>query len=300
MGFRCGMVTVVGKPNVGKSTLINLVVGHKVSIVSDKPQTTRRQARGVATTDDYQIVFVDTPGMHEPHTQMGRLLNETARTALHQVDLVLIMVDASKMPSKEDKRLAGILAEEKVYDRSRTLLCLNKMDLLKAESVERNYNAYTELFPAEELMMTSLTRENNVDKLVDLIVQRLPEGPALYEEDDYTDQPMRFLAGEFIREKALQATRQEVPHAIAVQIESWTEDRPGLLVISAVILVEKDGQKGILIGKKGAMLTKMGAAARKDIEELTGKRVFLELFIKVRDNWRGNMGILRELDYFSS
>jgi GTP-binding protein Era len=293
------MVSVIGKPNVGKSTFINLVVGHKVSIVSDKPQTTRRRAVGIATTDNWQIVFVDTPGMHEPHTAMGRLLNEAARSALADVDMVLVMVDASRMPGKEDKALAAILREEGVFERKTVILCLNKMDLLEARNVERNFNAFSELFPAKEVMMTSLIRKDNVDKLVSLVVSHLPEGEPMYDGDDYTDQPMRFLAAEFIREKALRLTREEVPHALAVQIESWEEEGPNRLAISAVILLEREGQKGILIGKGGAMLKKIGSEARKDIEDMTGQRVFLELFVKVRENWRGNMGILRELDYFA-
>jgi len=172
------------------------------------------------------------------------------------------------------------------------------MDSLKAESVQRNYDAYTELFPAPFIMMTSLTKRQNVDKLLDGLVEALPEGPPLFPDDEFTDQSVRFMAAEFIREKALQLTRQEVPHALAVSIAQW-EEHQGRLVIASDILVEKEGQKAILIGKKGSMLKEIGTKSRLEIEELTGQKVFLELFVKVRDNWRSNMSILNELDYFT-
>lgn len=295
---RCGTIAVIGRPNVGKSTLVNQVVGQKVSIVSDKAQTTRRRVMGVATEQDWQIIFLDTPGLHEAHTQLNKLLNESARSAIPEADVILIMVDSSRMPTKDDKALAEILKKENVYGKKKTLLCLNKMDALKAESVQRNYDTYTELFPAPFIMMTSLTKRHNVDKLVEALVESIPEGPALFPEDEYTDQSVRFMAAEFIREKALQLTREEVPHALAVTVAQW-EEHNGRLVISVDILVEKEGQKAILIGKKGSMLKEIGSKARLEIEELTGQKVFLELFVKVRDNWRGNMAILNELDYFT-
>ncbi len=295
---RCGTIAVIGRPNVGKSTLVNQVVGQKVSIVSDKAQTTRRKVMGIATEEDYQIIFVDTPGLHEAHTQMNKLLNEAARSAIPDADLVLIMVDVSRMPTKDDKALAEILQKEGVYGKKPVFLCMNKMDQLQAASVQRNYDTYSELFPAPFIMMTSLTKRQNVSKLISALVEALPEGPALFPEDEYTDQPVRFMVAEFVREKALQLTRQEVPHALAVSIAQW-EDEGFRIVISVDILVEREGQKAILIGKGGAMLKEIGTKARLEIEELTGKKVYLELFVKVRDNWRGNMAILNELDYFA-
>lgn len=295
---RCGTVAVIGRPNVGKSTLVNQIVGQKVSIVSDKAQTTRRRVIGIATEPDWQIIFLDTPGLHEAHTQLNRLLNESARSAIPEADVILIMVDSSRMPTKDDRILADILKKEGVFAKKKTLLCMNKMDSLKAESVQRNYDAYTELFPAPFLMMTSLTKRQNVDKLLAGLLDALPEGPALFPEDEFTDQSVRFMAAEFVREKALQLTRQEVPHALAISIAQW-EEHQGRLVISADILVEKEGQKAILIGKKGSMLKEIGTKARLEIEELTGQKVFLELFVKVRDNWRSNLTILNELDYFT-
>jgi GTP-binding protein Era len=295
MSFRSGVVAVVGRPNVGKSTLVNAVVGQKVSIVSNKAQTTRRRIMGVYTTDEVQIVFVDTPGVHAPQHKLGKALNEVARQSVQDVDVLLVMVDASKPPSKDDQNLAAMLRDSGVLIPDRTVLCLNKMDQLKAENVQEHYEAYNALFPASASMMTSFTKGQNVDLLVGLLIERLPEGPPHYDPDIVTDQPLSILAAEFVREKALALTREEVPHAIATYIEGWDEE-DDYAHISVVILVERDGQKGILIGKKGAMLTKIGTEARKEIEELLGKKVFLELFVKVREGWRQNERMLRELE----
>lgn len=295
MSFRSGVVTIVGRPNVGKSTLVNAIVGQKVSIVSDKAQTTRRRIMGVATTDEWQIVFVDTPGFHTPQHRLGKALNDVAKLSVQDVDLILVMVDVSKPPSPEDEKLATMLREAGVLNEAKTVLCLNKMDALKAEFVQQNYDAYTAMFPASATMLTSLTKQQNVDLLIGLIVERLPEGPPHYDLEFVTDQPLSILAAEIVREKALHLTREEVPHAIATYVERWDED-DDYAHIGVVVLVERDGQKAILIGKKGAMLTKIGTEARKEIESLLGKKVFLELFVKVRESWRQNTRILSELD----
>ena len=298
MTFRSGVVAVIGKPNVGKSTLVNAVVGQKVSIVSDKAQTTRRRIRGIATTDDWQIAFVDTPGYHAPHHRLGRALNDIARQSVQDVDVLLVMVDGSKTPSDADATLAAMLRDTGMIGesaRSPVVLCMNKMDLLKAEYVEQNYEAYQKLFPSDESMMTSCTRNDNVDLLVGLLVERLPEGPPHFDPDMVTDVPMRFMAAELVREQALHLTRQEVPHALATYVESWEED-DDLLHVCVVILVERNSQKGILIGKKGRMLTEIGTKARKEIEEMVGKKVYLELFVKVGEEWRKSPRMLRELD----
>ena len=298
--MRVGHVAVVGKPNVGKSTLVNAIVGMKVSIVSDKAQTTRRKVRGVATKDNCQIVFVDTPGLHEAHTALGKILNEAARTSIEGVDLVLIVVDCSRMPAKEDKNVSEMLHAAGVFKEGgpRSVLCLNKMDVLRAEDVQRNWDAYQELFPAEDVMLTSFSKKQNIEKLEKMIIERLPEGNLLFPEDEYTDQSSRFLVAELVREKALQLTRQEVPHSIGVVVETWDDSNPKQIQIQVVLAIERDGQKAILIGKKGAMLKEIGIAARKDIEEMRGTSVYLELFVKVIPNWRGNMDVLREFDYF--
>ena len=267
-GFRAGSIAVVGKPNVGKSTLVNALVGHKVSIVSDKPQTTRKRVLGVATTDDWQIVFLDTPGLHKAHHRLGAAINEAARQSVHGVDAVLVVVDVSRMPSDEDKEVARMLRQGGFLDAEpkpgtpTLVLCMNKMDKLK-------------------------------------LVERLPEQPPIWAEDEYTDQPVRELAAEIVREKALKATREEVPHALATYVDGW-EEEPRLTRISIVLLVERDGQKAILIGKGGEMLKKIGSEARPEIEDLVGGKVFMELFVRVRDDWLGHPATLKELGFLLS
>ncbi len=298
--YRAGVIAVLGQPNVGKSTIVNAIVGQKVSIVSDKPQTTRRRLMGIATRPEWQMVFVDTPGVHKPHNQLGRILNETARRSVEDVDAVLVVVDASRPPSPDDASIARMLESEGYLGESGkrpVVLCMNKMDLLKAVNVQPNWDAYTAMFKTDTVMLTSFTKKQNIDKLLDILVERLPAGPPLYPEDEVTDQPMRWLAGELIREKALRLTREEVPHALAVLVEEWQEEEDRDLVrISAVFYVERDGQKAILIGKQGAMLKRIGTEARLEIEDLIGKKVFLELFVKVKTDWRENPRILHDLE----
>jgi len=297
--MKAGLVAVVGKPNVGKSTLINAIVGHKVSIVSDKVQTTRKRVLGIATTDDYQIVFVDTPGIHKPKHKLGAALNEAAKQSIYDIDLVLAMTDCSRMPSPEDKHVSLMLHEAGVLDKPKKLILgLNKMDKLKAEDVERNYEAYKELFPTENIVMTSLIKEQNLDILQGLIVDLLPENPTFYPEDMYTDQPMAFLAAEAVREKCLHLTREEIPHSIATYCETWERDEEdNRLLIRVVILTERDGQKAIILGNKGSMIKEVGIQARREIEEMVGEQIFLELFVKVRADWRQSPRWLKELDY---
>ncbi len=289
--YRSGVVAVVGKPNVGKSTIVNTIVGQKVSIVSDKAQTTRKRILGIATRSNFQIVFADTPGLHTAKHKLGSLLNETIKQSLDGVDLFLVVVDSSRHPSKEDQALMKLLAQYKTP----RILCLNKMDLLRPVDVEDRFHDYQKLFETETIMMTSFTRFQNVDKLVAEIVSRLPEGEPLYPEDIVTDQTVRSMSAEFVREKALRLTKQEVPHAVATYIENW-EETDSLARISAVIMVETEGQKAILIGKCGSMLKKIGTQARMEIEELLDKKVFLEIFVKVRSQWRQNKRMLHDLE----
>lgn len=295
---KAGVIAVLGKPNVGKSTLVNRLVGQKVSIVSAKPQTTRKRVLGIASEPEYQIVFVDTPGIHKPKHKLGAAINEQARQALHDIDCVLVVVDVAKMPGDADDRVAKALSQAGYLGESsnkKVILCMNKMDQLKPENVERHYEAYKSLFETELTVMTSMTRGHNVDILLGLILENLPENPSFYPDDSYTDQPERFLAAELVREKALHVTKEEIPHSIATYVESW-EEEPHLTSIQVVILVERDGQKAIVIGKKGSMAKKIGTEARLEIEEMLGKKVFLEIFVKVRADWRQNPRILRELD----
>jgi len=303
---RFGYVALIGKPNVGKSTLLNRIVGQKVSIVSNKPQTTRRKVVGIATGPGYQIAFIDTPGIHEPHTQLGRTMVEQARKALHDVDVIVYVADGSHHPDDGDKGIARLFQGLEVHDlldpaKLRpipVLLCMNKMDHLKADDVVRNVDAYCDVLKTQEYMLTTATTGRNVDKLVEMIVTNLPFAEAQFDEDTYTDQSSRFLAGEFVREKILIATKQEVPHAVAVLIDEWSEEEAADLIrISASIIVEKASQRAILIGKQGQFVKKIGTEARQEIEALIGSRVYLELNVKVREGWRMNPRMLQELEY---
>ncbi|MBL8047698.1 MAG: GTPase Era [Chthonomonas sp.] len=303
MSFRCGAVALVGKPNVGKSTLTNLLVGQKVTIVSNKPQTTRVSIRGIVTTTDYQVVLVDTPGLHAAHTELQKLMNKSAAGSLGDVDLVLVVVDASRKPDKEDETLADMVSKTWKYPyaeenpgKSGILLCLNKMDRLKAEDVVEHTEAYMRLFNAEESMLTCLTKRLNHHLLLKMIVDRLPEQEALFPEDAITDSPMRSIAAELVREKALALTQKEVPHSIGVMVDHW-EDEPNMTTIHASIIVEKQGQKAIIIGRGGSMIKQIGTQARLEIEEMIGRKVNLDLTVKVRPEWRQSARMLHELDY---
>lgn len=295
------MVALVGQPNTGKSTLTNLLVGQKISIVSDKAQTTRHRVLGIATTDAYQMVIIDTPGVHKAHTHLGKILNETAQGSLEGADVLIAMVDGSRKPDKNEEAIAGLLKLQGWIGsdgkaKPNVILCMNKMDLLKAIDVQENYQAYSKLYGTDQVMMTSLPRGRNVEKLVNMIIGFLPVGPLLYPEDEVTDQPMRRLAAELVREKALRLTRQEIPHAVAAIVDDWVDDAD-LTRILISLVVEKEGQKAVLIGKRGEMIKQIGTEARGEIEAVLDRRVFLELFVKVRPDWRQNPRMLKELDY---
>lgn len=292
--FRAGLCAIVGRPNVGKSTLLNLYVGAKVTIVSDKPQTTRRVVRGILTRPDAQIVFVDTPGIHRPIHPLGKFMVRSAVDVLDGIDVVVFVADGSKMPTREDEDIAEML---NTRVQAPVLLALNKMDLLKRDAIGEITQAFFDLVKHADWMRLTATKRENADKLLELIVARLPEGPALYPEDEITDMPMQFLAGELVREQLLINTRQEIPHSIAVQVDEWEERSENLTYISATIWVEKDSQKAIVIGERGSMLKKVGAAARKEIEAWLGHQVYLELTVKVRPQWRRDDRLLRELGY---
>lgn len=300
MSHRFGTVALIGKPNVGKSTLVNAMVGQKVAIVSDKKQTTRRRLRGIATAPDYQIVFVDTPGVHEPHTRLGKAMVESARSALTDVELVLYVANGAAKPDEDERRIAKMVADSGFgRGQGRLILCLNKMDLLRPEHVLPHVEAYASLLgiTQDDLMLTTATKGHNLDKLVSLIVAKLPEGPPAYPEDEFTDQSSRFLVAELVRERILAKTRQEVPHATGVVVDAWEEDEAGRLRIAATVIVERPGQKAILIGEKGRFVRDVGTDARHEIEETLGRPVHLELYVKVREDWRENTSTLREMEY---
>ena len=296
MSFRSGFVTLLGRPNTGKSTLLNTLLGTKVAIVAPRPQTTRTRLQGVLTRPGAQIVFVDTPGTHKPSTRMNEQMMRAVRDALDGVDLVLLVLDASR-PTNEEDEMALELARR---TGAPTFLLLNKIDRVHKPELLPLMEAWRQKHGFREIIPVSALKGENCALLERKIIEALPEGPAYFPEDTLTDQPMRFLAGEIIREKIFHETRQEVPYATAVLIEKFEEpavEGTGLTRIAAVILVERDGHKGILIGAGGRMLKRIGRAAREELEELLGTKVFLELFVKTREDWRQQEGVERLIDW---
>jgi GTP-binding protein Era len=291
--FRAGFVAVVGKPNVGKSTLINHFVGRKVSIVSPRPQTTRRRILGIANLPNAQIVFVDTPGIHKPKHKLGEQMVEAALGALPDADLILFVCDVSRPPSDEDRHIADILNREA---RAPIVLVLNKMDRLPPDKVKPHTEAYWQLVPQHaDWMMTNAVKGHNCAKLLNIILNHLPHAPPFFPPDQITDQPMQFFAAEIIREKVLLNTYQEVPHGIGVAIERWEEQPNNVLAIAATIYVERESHKGIVIGERGKMLKKIGQQAREELELWLNRRLYLELWVKVRERWRDQPAFFQQL-----
>jgi GTP-binding protein Era len=303
-GHRSGFVAVLGKPNVGKSTLLNAILGQKIAIVSKKPQTTRTRIRGILTRPDAQIVFIDTPGIHAPHHRLGQMMVRAAIQSIPDADVILFVVDATEMPDEADRRIAKLIRDR--GESRPAILVLNKMDRLKPDQIKAHTEAYWSLAPTPvggtppepwDWMMVSATEEDNLDPLVDRIIARLPEGPRYYPVDQVTDQQTRDIAAELIREQALRHLHQEVPHAVAVAVDEYTERSDSLDYIAATIMVEKESQKGILIGKGGHTLRQIGADARHEIQRLVDKQVFLELNVQVRQHWREDERELRRMGY---
>jgi len=292
---RSGFVAVVGRPNVGKSSLINYLLGQKIAIVSDKPQTTRQTQLGILTRPEAQVIFVDTPGMHEPRNALGAAMVEGAARALLEADAVLFIVDVSTPPGPGDLRLAEIIAQKPGL--APVLLALNKSDLLRPEHVILHSEAYRALAPEAPWMLVSAKRGDNLDELLNMIVRALPEGPALYPEDEVTQTHVRDLAGELIREAALNALEQEVPYGIAVEIDEFKERRNAPTYVAATLYVERESHKGIVIGKGGQMLKRIGVAARLEIEKLIENQTYLELRVKVRKHWRKDEREVKRLGY---
>lgn len=294
---KSGFVALIGRPNVGKSTLMNTLLGQKVSIVSHRPQTTRNRILGILTQESFQIIFVDTPGIHRPKHGLGRYMVAVAESAIPDADVVLFMVDVSVDPTREDRQIAELVARSD----SPVLLVLNKMDRLKPEDVKSRTEAYWGLIDQEDWyedwMMTVATTGVNVDDLMAQIVERLPEGPRYYPGNQITDQTERQIAAELIREQVLRFTYQEVPHSVAVVVEEFKARSEDLTYVSATIHVERQSQKGIIIGKSGSMLRKIGAAARPQVERLTGTQVYLDLWVKVSENWRKDEHGLRRVGF---
>jgi GTP-binding protein Era len=291
--FRSGFVSLVGRPNVGKSTLLNAFVGRKVAITSRTPQTTRNAIRGVLTGDGWQIVFVDTPGLHKPKTLLGERLNAVVRRTLHEVDAVVFMLDAKQPVGTGD----AFVAREVLATRTPAICVVNKMDAAKRDELVAQLSAAQELGEWKEIIPISAARGTKVDELQELLASLLPEGPQYYPPDMVTDQPRDVLLAEVVREKALQLTHQEVPHSIAVVTEEVIERADGLVEIHATVFVERDSQKGIVIGKGGSMLKQIGTRAREDLEWLLGTKVFLRLQVKVSKDWQRDPRKLERLGY---
>ncbi|MFN7996562.1 MAG: GTPase Era [Bryobacteraceae bacterium] len=292
--MKSGFVSILGRPNAGKSTLLNYLIGEKIAIVANKPQTTRNAIQGVMNAPDAQIVFLDTPGIHKADSLLNKRMMDTVRAALEERDLLLFLVDATRRFGEEDRHAAAILKRTETP----SLLVLNKTDLLGKNKgallpLIEHYKALHEFV---DFIPISAQKGDGVDDLRKAIVDRLPEGPAYFPPDYITDQPERFLAAEFIREKVLEATRQEVPHSVAVMVDAW-EDTPKLIRIFATIHVEKNGQKGIIIGAGGAMLKQIGTLAREEMEGMFGRKIYLDLRVKVMAGWRERPDFLEALDW---
>ena len=288
--FRAGFVTVVGRPNVGKSTLVNRLVGQKVAIVSNKPQTTRNRILAVVARPGAQLVLFDTPGIHKPMHEMNRRMVETAVRSVGQGDIVLWLVEVGEPPGAGDRFVRDTLAKAG----RPVILAFNKIDRVSRPKILPAIDAYRGLLDFTEVVPISALKGDNVDRLETVLLEHLPEGPALYPDDYLTDQPERFFVAEMVRERILHHTRQEIPYASGVVIESFKEEE-GLVRIHAVVFVERDSQKGILIGRGGSMLKAIGSEARRQIEEFLGTRVYLGLFVKVRSGWRESEQILAEM-----
>lgn len=292
--YRTGFVSITGRPNAGKSTLLNALVGEKVAITAYQAQTTRTSLQGVFTSQDCQIVFIDTPGIHKSDTLFNKRMMDTVRGALQDRDLVLFLADATKAVKEEDEHAVSALGEG-----AKALLVLTKIDRVDDKRLLLPLiQRYTELFPFADALPISARTGDGLNRLREVLRSYLPEGPALYPEDYLTDQPMRFLAAEIIRERILRTARDEVPHATAILIDSW-EEKPRLTRIAATIHVEREGQKAILIGNAGATLKKIGTEARTELERVVGTKVFLSLFVKVKENWREDPTFLNTVDWRS-
>ena len=292
MPFKSGFVAIVGRPNAGKSTLVNKLVGQKVSIVSPKPQTTRNRIQGILNREDAQIVLVDTPGLHKWENVLGRLMMDELTHSLEGIDALSLIVDANTEFGTGDKFALEWIRRF----HGPVFLLLNKVDRIKKHLLLPLIDRYQKEFEfAEVFPISALTGEGCVD-LVNAWLARMPEAPPFFPADQFTDQPERFLAAELIREQAILATREEVPYAVAVLLDNF-EEKKTLVRIRATLYVEREGQKGILIGKRGETMKKIGTAARLEIESVFGSRVFLELFVKVQPNWRQNAAIVRQLDW---
>jgi len=292
---RSGVVAVVGRPNVGKSTLINNILGQKIAIVSPKPQTTRRQQLGIYTEAHAQILFMDTPGLHKPHHKLGEYMVGVAEEALKDADTILWVLDISVEPTKEDIYIAETV--QKLRGATPLILALNKVDLVDTKTRERHLEQYNQLVDNDAAVLVSAMNGSGVKELVDFLRDGMPFGPRYYPVDQVSEVNMRFIAAETIREKIILNTEQEIPYSVAVEVTEYKERSETLTYISANIYIERDSQKGIIIGKNGDMIKRIGSEARNELSELVGTQIYLDLHVKVLKNWRMDEDLMRRLGY---
>ena len=290
--FKSGFVALIGRPNVGKSTLLNYLVGQKVAIMSPQPQTTRNKISGIYTDDQEQIVFIDTPGIHKPKNKLDDFMDKSSYSALDEVDVVLFMVEPEPA-GKGDQYIAELLKKIK----KPVFLVINKIDKVHPDELLSIIDSYKNLGDFAEIVPISASQGNNVSELIKTIAKYLPEGPQFYDADQLTDRPEYFIVAELIREQVLKLTHEEAPHATAVVVDRMRNHEGGKLQVEATIYVERPGQKGIIIGKKGQMLKQIGIAARQEIEALLGEKINLRLWVKVQKNWRSDPAFLKSIGY---
>ena len=294
--FKSGFVALVGRPNVGKSTLMNHLIGQKIAITSEKPQTTRNRIQTVYTDKRGQIIFLDTPGIHKAKNKLGQYMVNVAEGTLNEVDVIMWLVEPTTYIGAGEQHIGELLSKVKTP----VILAINKIDTVKDEEIiAKAIDTYKNVCPFAEIVPVSALRNQNTDKMTELLFQYLPYGPQYYDEDTVTDQPMRQIAAELIREKALRLLQDEIPHGIAVTIEQMKERDNGIFDIEATIVCERDSHKGIIIGKGGAMLKRIGSQARREIENLMGAKVNLQLWVKVRKEWRDSELYMKNYGYFN-
>lgn len=291
--FKSGFVSLVGRPNVGKSTLLNRLVGQKIAIMSDKAQTTRNKIQGIMTGKHEQIIFIDTPGIHKPKHRLGDFMVKTALSTFNEVDVVMFLVNVSEKRGPGD----DFIIEKLKHVQSPVFLVLNKIDQVHPDELLPIIEDYSQQLDFAEIIPISATEGNNVDRLTETLRKYIPEGPQFYPEDQISDHPEYFIVSELIREKVLERTREEVPHSVAVVVESMQRNENDKVAVNATIIVERKSQKGIIIGKGGKMLKDIGINARQDIERLLGDKIYLELFVKVQSDWRDKQFYLRDYGY---
>lgn len=290
--MKSGFIGLVGRPNVGKSTLVNAIIGKKVAITSDKPQTTRNIIQGIRTDENSQMVFVDTPGIHKPKNRLGKVLNKQAYFTLNDVDVILLLVDITSPLGKGDMFVLEVLKNVKVP----VILVINKIDKLPREEILKKIDEYKDLYNFDEIVPISAYKRDNVDRLVSILKTKLTDNIKYYDEDMYTDKPVNFMVSELIREKILDLTQEEVPHSVSVVVEQMEYNRDAVN-IQATIIVDRENLKKILVGKNGSMIKEIGTRSRLEIEPFLGKNVYLELFVKVIPRWRDREKFLNEIGF---